>query len=572
MNSDELILKNEPKRNFIHEIIDRDKEAGASAVVTRFPPEPNGYLHIGHAKSICLNFGLAKEYSGRCHLRFDDTNPSKENTEYIESIKEDIKWLGFDWSEHLYFASNYFDKLYEWAKALIRAGKAYVCDLPPEEVSKTRGTLTEPGTESPYRNRSIDENLDLFERMKSGEFPDGSKTLRAKIDMKSSFMVLRDPVMYRILRVTHHRTGDKWCIYPTYDWTHGQSDWNEGITHSICTLEFENNRALYDWFLRTLESLGVETGSKRLPKQIEFARLNLTHTVMSKRWLLELVERGVVDGWDDPRMPTLAGLRRRGFTPESIRDFCERIGVAKTNSIVELVLLEHCARQDLNRRAERRMAVLKPLKITLTNYPEDKIDKFEVKNNPDDESAGTRNLIFSREIFIEEDDFRENPPKHFFRLMPGGEVRLKDAYIIKCNEAVKDSSGKIVELLCTVDPDSRGGQSASGKKVKSTLHWVSAKYSESAEARLYNPLFLTPNPYDFPKGQDLLFNLNSDSMEILKDCRIEKELASAKPGESYQFMRLGYFCVDSRNCVPGHLVFNQTVTLKDDLARVEKKK
>ncbi len=568
--------KNAPEtaRDFVREAVENDLRLGThgSRVATRFPPEPNGYLHIGHAKSICLNFGVARQYGGACHLRFDDTNPSKEETEYVEAIQEDIRWLGFDWGEHLYYASDYFEQLYRWAELMIEAGKAYVCDLPAEEVSRTRGTLTRPGTESAFRGRSPAENLDLFRRMRAGEFPDGSRTLRAKIDMSSPYIVLRDPVMYRILRATHHRTGDAWCLYATYDWAHGQSDWIEGITHSICTLEFENNRALYDWFVETLQSLGVKPErAVARPRQYEFARLNLTNTVMSKRFLLSLVESGAMDGWDDPRMPTLCGLRRRGFTPEAIRTFCEKIGVAKTNSTVEMALLEHCVREDLNRRARRAMAVLRPLKIVLTNYPGEQVEEFEAENNPEDPAAGTRRVPFSREIFVEEDDFREDPPKHFFRLAPGREVRLKHAYVIRCEEAVKDGTGRVVELRCTYDPATRGGNTPDGRKVKSTLHWVSARHAVEADVRLFSPLFTKENPYDVPEGVDFRANINPDSLVTLSGCRLEPSLAAAVPGDLFQFLRQGYFCVDSRLSSPGKPAFNRTVTLKDELARIEKR-
>ena len=556
--------KSSAPSNFIKDIIDEDLRANKNdgQVVTRFPPEPNGYLHIGHAKSICLNFGLAAEYSGRCHLRFDDTNPIKEEEEYVESIKENVRWLGFDWGEHLYYASDYFDQLYQWAVQLIKAGKAYVCELSAEQIREYRGTLTEPGRESPYRNRSIEENLDLFERMRKGEFEDGSRTLRAKIDMSSGNLNMRDPVLYRILRATHHRTGDRWCIYPMYDFAHGQSDSIEGITHSICTLEFENHRPLYDWFLDELKI--------HHPQQIEFARLNLSYTVMSKRKLLELVRGGHVSGWDDPRMPTIAGLRRRGYTPESIRDFAERIGVAKRDSTVDIAFLEHCLRDDLNRRAPRVMAVLRPLRVIILNYPEDTVEELEAVNNPEDPGMGTRKIPFSRTVYIEQDDFREDPPKKFFRLAPGKEVRLRYAYIIKCVEVIKDDkTGEVIELHCTYDPLTKSGSSQSDRKVKGTLHWVSAAHSLEAEVRLYDHLFTVDSP-DEVKGGDFKDYLNPESLEVLRSCRVEPHLAGAQTGSRYQFERLGYFCVDSVDSSDGNLVFNRTVTLRDTWAKIEK--
>ncbi|MEN9979002.1 MAG: glutamine--tRNA ligase/YqeY domain fusion protein [candidate division WOR-3 bacterium] len=551
--------------DFIRRIINEDLASGRfkPPVVTRFPPEPNGYLHIGHAKSICLNFGIAREYGGRCHLRFDDTNPEKEEAEYVRSIMEDVRWLGFDWGEHLYYASDYFDQLYEWAKELIKKGKAYVCDLSAEEVRQYRGTLTEPGKESPYRNRSVEENLELFERMRRGEFPDGSKTLRAKIDMASPNLNLRDPVMYRIMKVPHHRTGDKWCIYPTYDWAHGQSDSIEGITHSICTLEFEDHRPLYDWFL---EQLGVHH-----PRQVEFARLNLTYTVLSKRRLLELVQSGYVSGWDDPRMPTIAGLRRRGYTPESIRNFCEQIGVAKADTVVSIDLLEHCVREDLNRRAERRMAVLRPLRVVIENYPEGQVEELEAINNPEDHSAGTRKVPFCRELYIEQDDFREEPPPKYYRLAPGREVRLRYAYFIKCVDVIRDEQGRVRELRCVYDPATRGGDAPDGRRVKATIHWVSARHAVDAEIRLYDRLFVKPDPDDVEPGQDWKANLNPRSLEVLTGCKLEPALRDVKPGERFQFERLGYFCADLRDCQPDRLVFNRTVTLKDTWAKIEQK-
>jgi len=554
----------DPRTDFIREAIREDLRTGRfTRVHTRFPPEPNGYLHIGHAKAICLNFAIAEEFGGLCNLRFDDTNPTKEEREYVEAIKEDIRWLGFDWQDREYYASDYFEQLYQWAVELVKAGKAYVDDLTAEEIRQYRGTLTQPGRESPYRNRSVEENLDLLERMRRGEFPNGAKVLRAKIDMASPNLNLRDPVMYRIVHAPHHRTGDAWCIYPTYDWAHGQSDSIEGITHSICTVEFENHRPLYDWFL---EQLGVHH-----PRQIEFARLNLTYTVMSKRKLLTLVEEGHVSGWDDPRLPTLRGLRRRGYTPEAIRAFCERIGVAKTESTVDVALLEHCIREDLNRRAERRMAVLDPLKVVIVNYPEDQVEELEAINNPEDPSAGTRKVPFCRELFIEREDFREEPPPKFYRLAPGREVRLRYAYFITCQEVVKDpQTGQVVELRCTYDPQTRGGHAPDGRKVKATLHWVSARHALEAEVRLYDRLFTTENPNDAPESQDFRANLNPESLKIVPDARLEPSLASARPGDRLQFERLGYFCTDPDSS-PDRLVFNRTVTLRDRWARIQKK-
>ena len=547
------------RRNFIREIIDEDLKSGRyTKVHTRFPPEPNGYLHIGHAKSICLNFGLAEDYGGLCNLRFDDTNPTKEDIEYVESIKNDVKWLGFDWGDRLYYASDYFEKLYEYAVQLIKKGKAYVCDLSPDEIREYRGTLTEPGKESPYRNRSIEENLDLFERMRKGEFPDGSKTLRAKIDMSSPNLNMRDPVMYRILHATHHRTGDKWCIYPTYDWAHGQSDSIEGITHSICTLEFEDHRPLYNWFL---DELGIHH-----PRQIEFARLNLTYTVMSKRRLLQLVQEGYVNGWDDPRMPTISGLRRRGYTPESIRMFAERIGVSKADSMIDVSVLEDCLRDDLNKRAQRAMVVLRPLKLVIDNYPEGITEELDAVNNPEDPSMGTRKVPFSRVLYIERDDFRENPPKAYFRLSPGAEVRLRYAYIIKCVSVVKDpNTGEVIEVHCTYDPETRSGMPASSRKVKGTIHWVSAEHAIDIEARLYDRLFNVKDP----SGDDWREHINPDSLEILNGCKAEPFLAKAKPQDRFQFERLGYFCVDY-DSKDGKLIFNRAVTLRDTWAKIEK--
>jgi len=554
-----------PPPNFIRNIITGDLRTNKyeGRVHTRFPPEPNGYLHIGHAKSICLNFGLAAEYRGLCNLRFDDTNPSKEEAEYVESIMEDVRWLGFDWGDRLFYASDYFEQLYEYAVQLIKDGKAYVCDLSPQEIREYRGTLTEPGKDSPYRTRSVEENLDLFERMRAGEFEDGSHVLRAKIDMASPNLNMRDPVIYRILRAEHHRTGDKWCIYPMYDFTHCLSDSIEGITHSICTLEFEDHRPLYDWFLDELQLYH--------PQQIEFARLNLSYTVMSKRMLLELVDQGYVTGWDDPRMPTISGLRRRGYTPESIRDFCERIGVAKGDSMVDIALLEHSVREDLNKRAPRVMAVLHPLRVVIDNYPEDQVEELDALNNPEDPSTGSRNVPFSRVLYIERDDFLEDPPKKFFRLAPGREVRLRYAYFIKCVGVLKDEqTGEVVELHCTYDPETRGGWAPDGRKVKATLHWVSAVHSIEAEVRLYDHLFLKANPSDEKEGGDFKRYLTPNSLETLTSCRVEPSLKAAAPGSRYQFERLGYFCVDSVDSSNEALVFNRTVTLRDTWAKIKK--
>jgi len=548
-------------RNIISEDLKRNKNDGR--VHTRFPPEPNGYLHIGHAKSICLNFGLAAEFGGLCNLRFDDTNPSKEDVEYVESIKSDVRWLGFDWANREYYASDYFEQLYQFAVQLINAGKAYVCDLSADRIREYRGTLTEPGKDSPYRARSVEENLDLFQRMRAGEFRDGSRTLRARIDMASPNLNMRDPVMVRILHATHHRTGDKWCIYPTYDFAHGQSDSIEGITHSICTLEFEDHRPLYDWFLDQLKI--------HHPQQIEFARLNLTHTVLSKRKLLQLVQEGHVTGWNDPRMPTLAGIRRRGYTPESIRTFCERIGVAKRNSTVDIAMLDHCVREDLNRRAPRVMAVLRPLRVVITNYAEGQVEELEAVNNPEDPSMGTRKVPFSRVLYIEQEDFREEPPKGFFRLSSGREVRLRYAYIIKCVDVIKNpKTGEVTELRCTYDPDTKSGSAQSSRKVKATLHWVSAAHSIEAEVRLYDHLFTEENPDDVEEGADWLSNINPNSLETLTSCRVEPFLASAARGNLYQFERLGYFCVDSVDSSDRMLVFNRTVTLRDSWAKIER--
>lgn len=548
--------------DFIRETIKKDLEANryGKRVHTRFPPEPNGYLHIGHAKSICLNFGIARDFGGLCNLRFDDTNPLKEEVEYVEAIKRDVRWLGFDWEDREYYASDYFEKMYEYALELIKKGKAYVCDLSPEEIRQYRGTLTEPGKESPYRNRSVEENLDLFKRMRAGKFPEGSRTLRAKIDMSSGNINMRDPVMYRIIHSEHHRTGKKWCIYPTYDYAHPISDSIEGITHSICTLEFEDHRPLYDWFL---EQLNIHH-----PRQIEFARLNLSHTVLSKRKLLKLVEEGYVKGWDDPRMPTLAGLRRRGYTPEAIREFCERIGVAKRDSLVDVALLEHCLREDLNKKAKRVMAVLRPLKVVIENYPDDLIEDMDAINNPEDPSMGTRKVPFSKVIYIERDDFLENPPKDFYRLAPGREVRLRYAYFIKCKDIVKDREGNILELRCTYDPATKGGDAPDGRKVKATLHWVSEARAIKAEVRLYDHLFNVPDPDEL---EDFRTGINPDSLIVLKDCYLEPSLSSAVAGDIYQFERLGYFSVDPDSNLK-KLVFNRAVTLKDTWAKVQKRK
>jgi glutaminyl-tRNA synthetase len=551
-------------RNFLQEIIDRDQRTGKQGgrVCTRFPPEPNGYLHIGHAKSICLNFGLAAEYGGTCNLRFDDTNPVKEDVEYIHSIMEDVRWLGFEW-DGLYYASEYFEQLCQWAEQLIRDGKAYVCDLTPEEVARYRGDL-KGGKESPYRNRPVEENLDLFRRMKAGEFADGSRTLRAKIDMNSPNFNLRDPVMYRILHAAHPHVGDRWCIYPMYDWAHGQSDSIERITHSICTLEFENHRPLYDWFI---QALGIYP-----PRQIEFARLNLTFTVLSKRRLIELVTGGFVRGWDDPRMPTIAGIRRRGYTPEAIRNFCRDIGVARFNGVIEVARLENSIREDLNRRAPRVLGVLRPLRVVIDNYPEGQVEEFDAVNNPEDPSAGTRKVPFSRVLYIEQDDFLEAPPRQFYRLAPGREVRLRYAYFARCVGVTKDErTGEVVELHCTYDPATKGGNAPDNRKVQATIHWVSAAHAVPAEVRLYDHLFTKPDPDDVPEGQDYKANLNPNSLVTLTDCRLEPSLASAAPGARYQFERMGYFCVDP-DSKPGALVFNRTITLRDTWAKVAQKR
>ncbi len=547
--------------NFIRDLIDEDNRTGrfGGRVHTRFPPEPNGYLHIGHAKAISLDFGLASAYGGKCNLRFDDTNPTKEEQEYVDAIQADIRWLGYDWEDRLFFASDYFDQLYDWAVQLIKDGRAYVDDLSGDEIREYRGTLTEPGKDSPYRNRSVAENLDLFERMKKGEFPDGARVLRAKIDMASPNMNMRDPVMYRIRHAEHHRTGDKWCIYPMYDWAHGQSDSIEGVTHSMCSLEYADHRPLYDWFL---DQLGIYH-----PQQIEFARLNMTYTVMSKRKLLKLVQDKRVSGWNDPRMPTLSGMRRRGFPPGAIREFCDRTGVAKSNTTVEIGLLEACVRQDLNLHAQRVMAVLRPLKVVLTNYPEGQVEEMTAINNPEDESMGTRKVPFSRVLYIEQEDFMETPTKNFYRLAPGREVRLRYAYFIKCEEVIKDAQGTVVELRCTYDPATHGGDAPDGRKVKATLHWVSAAHALDAEVRLYDNLFTKPFPEE---GEDFLDNLNPASLEVLAACKIEPFVKGSSAGSRYQFERQGYFCADP-DSTPEKPVFNRTVALKDTWAKVQQK-
>ncbi len=563
--------RNDLPGNFIQDIIVEDLKQGNNGgrVHTRFPPEPNGYLHIGHAKSICLNFGLAQANNGLCNLRFDDTNPSKEDTEYVDSIIEDVHWLGFDWEERLYYASDFFDKMYEYAIQLIKAGKAYVCDLSPAEVREYRGTLTEPGKESPYRSRSIEENLDLFERMKNGEFEDESRVLRAKIDMASPNMNMRDPVIYRILRATHHRTGDKWCIYPMYDYAHPLSDSIEGITHSVCTLEFADHRPLYDW---ARDNVDYSEMSDSVPHQIEFARLNLTHTMMSKRKLKTLVEENIVQGWDDPRMPTIAGLRRRGYTPAAMRDFAARIGVAKRDSTVDIALLEFCIREDLNADARRAMAVLKPLKIELTNYPAEQTEWLETENNPEKPESGTHAIPFGRELYIEQEDFMEDPPKKFFRLRPGGEIRLKSAYIIKCEEVVKDEkTGEVILLRCTYDPDSRSGGATAGRKVKGTCHWVSAAHAVPVEVRLYDHLFTAENPDDDSDGMDFRSKVNPLSLQVLEQCMVEPVLAECQAGDRFQFLRQGYFIADSKDSKPGAPVFNRIVGLRDTWAKQLKK-
>jgi glutaminyl-tRNA synthetase len=550
--------------NFLRDIIREDiktKKFGDAVVQTRFPPEPNGYLHIGHAKAICIDFGLADEFGGRTNLRFDDTNPEKEEQEYVDSIMEDVRWLGFEW-DGLYYASDYFDQLYEWAVKLIKEGKAYVDDLTADEIREYRGTLTEPGRESPYRNRSVEENLDLFERMRAGEFPDGSRVLRAKIDMASPNMNMRDPVMYRILHASHHRTGDKWCIYPMYDYAHGQSDSIEKVTHSMCTLEFADHQPLYRWYI---EQLGIFPS-----QQIEFDRLNLTYTLLSKRKLLQLVNEGHVRGWDDPRMPTISGIRRRGYTPEAIRNFVWAVGVSRTNGSVELAMLEHFVREDLNKRAPRAMAVLRPLKVVIDNYPEGQVEELEAVNNPEDPAAGTRKVPFSRVLYIEQDDFREVPPPKYFRLSPGREVRLRYAYFITATSVVKNEKGEVVEVHATYDPATRGGDAPDGRKVKSTIHWVSAEHAADAEVRLYETLFSKPDPSQTEPGKDVISNLNPNSLEIVSNAKVEPSLTDAGAGSRYQFERLGYFCVD-RDSQPGKPVFNRTVPLKDTWAKIERR-
>ncbi len=549
-------------RNFIEETIEEHNRAGrfGGRVHTRFPPEPNGYLHIGHAKSICLNYGLARKYGGKFNLRFDDTNPTKEEQEYVDAIRADVRWLGADWEGREFYASDYFEQLYQWAEKLIHDGKAYVCDLSADEIARYRGGL-KGGTDSPYRNRGVEENLDLFRRMRAGAFPDGSRTLRARIDMGAPNFNLRDPVMYRILHASHQHTGDKWCLYPMYDWAHGQSDSIEGITHSICTLEFENNRPLYEWYVR---ALGIYA-----PQQIEFARLSLTYTVLSKRRLIQLVQEKHVRGWDDPRMPTLSGLRRRGYTPEAIRKFCDRIGVSKFPGVIDMSWLEDALRDDLNKRARRVLGVLNPLQVVIENYPEGQTEELEAVNNPEDPGAGTRKLPFSRTLYVEQDDFREAPPKDFFRLAPGREVRLRYAYFVKCVGVTKDPAGRVTELRCTCDPATRGGNAPDGRKVKATIHWVSADHAVGAEARLYNHLFTKPDPDDVPEGSDYRVNLNPESLVVLKGCKLEPSLASAAAGDTFQFERLGYFCVDG-DSRPGALAFNRAVTLRDTWAKIEK--
>ena len=556
------VNENQQNLDFVRQIVAEDCKSGKwdGRVATRFPPEPNGYLHIGHAKSICLNFGIAEEFRGKCHLRFDDTNPEKEEQEYVDSIIEDVKWLGWDWGNNLFFGSDYFQQMHDWAIDLIKKGKAYVCDLNAEQVRQSRGTLTGAGNDSPYRNRSVEENLDLFERMRKGEFPDGSRTLRAKIDMSHPNFNLRDPVMYRIVHATHHRTGDKWCIYPMYDWAHGLEDSIEKITHSICTLEFENHRPLYDWFIN---ELGIYH-----PQQIEFARLNLTYTVMSKRKLLKLVQDKLVAGWDDPRMPTICGMRRRGFSPAAIRNFCEKISVNKFNSTIDFALLQHCLREELNKSSPRVMAVLNPLKVVIENYPAEKIEYLDAINNPEDPSAGSRQIPFSREIYIERDDFMEEAPKKFFRLAPGREVRLRYAYFITCTSVIKDSAGNITELRCTYDPATRGGDAPDGRKVKSTLHWACAKSAIDAEVRIYEHLFTKENPDETEEGQDFTAFLNPGSLKVFSNCKVEPYLKDAKALSRWQFERLGYFCVDS-DSKENKLVFNRTATLRDEWAKIQ---
>ena len=568
-NKDLLAAENEGKNtktaNFINAIIEEDLATGKNGnrVHTRFPPEPNGYLHIGHAKSICLNFGIAQQYNGLTNLRFDDTNPTKEDVEYVDSIKEDVQWLGFNWNGHELYASDYFEQLYEWAIDIINKGNAYVDDQTAEEISIKRGTVMKPGIESPNRNRSIEENLDLFTRMRSGEFPDGARVLRAKIDMAHPNMLMRDPLMYRIIHADHHRTGSKWCIYPMYDYAHGQSDYLEGITHSICTLEFEIHRPLYKWFL---DQIAIDSYR---PRQIEFSRLNLTYTVMSKRKLLKLVNEGLVNGWDDPRMPTICGLRRRGYTPESLRNFAEMIGIAKRDQLIDVSQLEYCLREDLNKKANRVMAVLNPLKVVITNFPEGLVEELEAVNNPEDPSAGSRKIYFTKELYIEREDFMEEPPKKFFRLAPGTEVRMRYGFFIRCTDVVKDASGNILELHCTYDPATRGGNSPDGRKVKGTIHWASVSHSIEAEVRLFDRLFINENPEDVPEGESFIDNLNPQSLTVLPKAYVEPGLASSQPLDSFQFERLGYFCTDY-DSKPGKLVFNRIATLKDSWAKIEK--
>ncbi len=554
-----------PSLDFIRTIIEEDIASNkhGGKVVTRFPPEPNGYLHIGHATSLCLNFGIARDYNGTCHLRFDDTNPIKEEQEYIDSIKADVRWLGWDWGRHEYYASDYFEQLYDWAVLLIKRGKAFVCDLKVEEVRKHRGTLTSPGTESPFRNRSVEENLDLLDRMRKGEFPDGSRTLRAKIDMASPNLNLRDPIMYRIMHAVHHRTGSKWCIYPMYDYAHGQSDWIEGVTHSICTLEFEDHRPLYEWFIEQISAGGgAPKNVGHRPRQYEFARRNLSYTIMSKRKLLDLVEQNHVNGWDDPRMPTLAGMRRRGYTPTAIRNWADSIGVARRENVIDIALLEHSVREDLNKTAPRVFAVLNPLKVVIDNYPAGQVDHLEAVNNPENPAAGSRQVPFSNVIYIEREDFAEVPPPKYFRLSPGKEVRLRAAYYITCTHVVKDAAGEVTEVHCTYDPATRGGGSPDGRKVKGTLHWVSAPHAVDAEVRLYDRLFMKSDPGDTEEGGSFLDSLNPHSLDVLHNCKLEASLASAKPGERFQFERQGYFCVDPDSAT-GKVVFNRTVALRD---------
>ncbi len=566
MNDDNKDVTKKETFDFIRTVIEDDLKTNKyeGRVHTRFPPEPNGYLHIGHAKAFGLDFGIAEEYNGKCNLRFDDTNPTKEDVEYVDSIKADIQWLGFNWDDREFYASDYFDKLYDYAAQLIKLGKAYICDLTSDEMRSYRGTLTETGKESPYRTRSIEENLELFEKMKNGDFEDGTKTLRAKIDMASPNLNMRDPVIFRIIKTSHHRTGDKWCIYPMYDYTHCLSDSIEGITHSLCSLEFEDHRPLYDWFLNELNVYH--------PQQIEFARLNITYTILSKRKLLRLVEENHVSGWDDPRMPTLSALKRRGYTPEAIKDFVNRIGIGKRNSIVDIEFLEHCLREDLNKRAPRVMGVLKPLKVIITNYPEDKEEELDAINNPEDPEGGTHKVPFSRELYIERGDFMEDAPKKFYRLTQGREVRFRYAYFITCVDVIKDNDGNIIELHCTYDPETRGGNAPDGRRSKATLHWVSAKHAEKAEVRLYKHLFTKQNPDEVEEGKDFVSNLNPDSLEILTDCYIEPSITKFKSGDIVQFERLGYFCIDSVDSKPDKLVFNRTVTLRDEWARIQKKK